>query len=111
MQGGGGGGGAVWGKGLHENAMLPSDSSCSTGTACFCVNEANCRLGKIKVVKKFFKKGCLVQFHSRKFFFFIMFYNVLNIFAHTCLHQGGLCDSGHLCLFSELKNNKVISGL
>lgn len=41
-------GGAVWGKGLHENVMLPSDSSCSTGTACFCVNEVNCRLGKEK---------------------------------------------------------------
>lgn len=94
-------GGAVWGKGLHENVMLPGDSSCSTGTACFCVNEVNCRLGKGK--KRLF--GPISQ---QEVLFLI---SVLNIFAHIYLHQEGLCDSGHLCLFSELNNNKVISGL
>lgn len=77
-------GGAVWGKGLHENVMLPSDSSCSTGTACFCVNEVNCRLGKER------KKRLFGPISQQEVLFLIMFYNVLNIFAHIYLHQGGV---------------------
>lgn len=70
-------GGALWGRGPHETVMLPSDSSCSTGTSCYCVNEVNFKFGS--------KNRLLGPNPWQE----VLFYNVLNISTHIYLHQGG----------------------
>lgn len=74
----------MWGKGPHETVMLPSDSSCSNGTSCYCVIEV-----KFWVEKRLL---CGLNPQQEAIFYPEHFHSYLP-------PPWGLCNSGRL--FSE----------
>lgn len=67
----------------HEPVMLPSDSSCSNGTSCYCVIEV-----KFWVTKRLF-------WVTKSYFF------NLNISTHIYLHHGDYVTAG-VCFLNKI---------